>query len=229
MSTNQAEASTSSGITRKKRPAKKPKKSQIPLGILLIIGIFAIGYVFYNQSPKLAIFWFFGLAFGYILQRSRFCFTASFRDPCISGGTTITRAVLVAIALTSIGFAGIKIGAEGALDMAGVNPIGLPMMIGGVLFGIGMVIAGGCASGTVMRVGEGFIMQMLSLFFFVLGSLWGAHDMGAFWNKFNENAPRIYLPNAVGWVWAIIIQLGIIIMIYMAAVKWQEKKLGSRD
>nr|WP_246209021.1 YeeE/YedE thiosulfate transporter family protein [Entomospira entomophilus] len=177
----------------------------------------------------MAIFWFFGLAFGYILQRSRFCFTASFRDPCISGGTTITRAVLVAIALTSIGFAGIKIGAEGALDMAGVNPIGLPMMIGGVLFGIGMVIAGGCASGTVMRVGEGFIMQMLSLFFFVLGSLWGAHDMGAFWNKFNENAPRIYLPNAVGWVWAIIIQLGIIIMIYMAAVKWQEKKLGSRD
>ncbi len=42
------------------------------------------------------------------------------------------------------------------------------------MFGIGMVIAGGCASGTLMRVGEGFAMQMLSLLFFVIGSLIGA-------------------------------------------------------
>ncbi len=113
--------------------------------------------------------------------------------------------------------------------MQSVSPIGIPLVIGAVMFGIGMVIAGGCASGTVMRVGEGFTMQMLSLVFFVAGSLWGAHDMGAFWSSLNENAPKIFLPDLFGWFGAIVIQGGIIVLLYIAARKWQKKKMGSEE
>ncbi len=193
----------------------------------------AFGFYLSGSSVKLPIYWAFGIIFGYILQRSRFCFTAAFRDPCITGSTSVTRAVLVALSIGSIGFFAIKLGANlsGAesLDMLSVAPIGVPLLIGAVMFGVGMVIAGGCASGTVMRVGEGFTMQMLSLVFFVGGSLWGAHDMGAFWGSFNENAPKIFLPDIFGWFGALVVQFAIIVLLYIAAVKWQVKRMGSSE
>ncbi len=179
------------------------------------------------------MYWAFGIAFGYILQRSRFCFTAAFRDPCITGSTSVTRAVLVALSLGSVGFMALKLGpilsGGESISMKSVSPIGIPLIIGAIMFGIGMVIAGGCASGTVMRVGEGFTMQMLSLVFFVAGSLWGAHDMGAFWSSLNEGAPKIFLPDVFGWFGAIVVQAAIIVLLYIAAVKWQTKKMGSSE
>ncbi|MPN02894.1 hypothetical protein SDC9_150115 [bioreactor metagenome] len=129
---------------------------------------------------------------------------------------------------TAIKYASVLANGESNLAMSSVSPIGLPLALGGVLFGIGMVIAGGCASGTLMRVGEGFTMQMISLVFFVAGSLWGAHDMG-FWSKLNQGAPKIFLPNVLGWFWALVVQLGMIVLLYIAAVKWQQKKMGSAE
>ncbi|MDF2595272.1 MAG: protein of unknown function YeeE/YedE [Clostridia bacterium] len=215
------------------RSGRKPKKSQIPYAILLTVILIPLGFVIAANGTKLPIYWMFGIAFGYILQRSRFCFTAAFRDPCITGSTSVTRAVLVAVGLATVGYVAIKYhstlsGAEKTLEMAGVSPIGIPLMLGAILFGIGMVIAGGCASGTLMRVGEGFTMQMLSLVFFVAGSLWGAHDMG-FWGKLNQNAPKVFLPDLFGWFGALVVQGGIILLLYIAAVKWQQKKMGSSE
>lgn len=214
------------------RAPRKPKKSQIPFAIILTIMIILFGFFLTGLNNKLPVYLGFGLCFGYILQRSRFCFTAAFRDPFITGSTSVTRAVLVAVSVASVGFFVIKLSAsmkdvESNLNSVAVNPIGLPLIIGAILFGIGMVIAGGCASGTLMRVGEGFTMQILSLFFFVIGSLWGAHDMGAFWSKFNTNAPKVFLPDVFGWFGTIVVQLLIIVLLYIAAVKWQEKKMGN--
>ena len=105
----------------------------------------------------------------------RFCFTASMRDPMLTGSTTVTRSVLIAFALTSLGFWAIKYGAaQQGLPIPGqsfVVPVSFATVIGAFMFGIGMVIAGGCASGTLMRVGEGFTMQIIALLFFIVGSL----------------------------------------------------------
>lgn len=212
---------------------RKPKKSQIPYAIVVTLGIVAFGFYLSTGSKELPVYWMFGVLFGYVLQRSRFCFTAAFRDPCITGSTSVSRAVLVAVGLATIGFTAIKYkallsGAEENLNMAGVYPIGLPLVLGAIIFGIGMVIAGGCASGTIMRIGEGFTMQMISIVFFIAGSLWGAHDMG-FWEKFNNKAPKIFMPDVFGWFGGLVVQLGIIVLLYIAMVKWQKKKMGSDE
>lgn len=215
------------------RTPRKPKKSQIPQALVLSVLLVLFGVLTGAGKPRLAIAWALGIAFGYVLQRSRFCFTASLRDPCLTGSTSLTRAVLLAFALTTIGFTAIKYAAfargEAIPGSNAVGAIGLPLALGGVLFGIGMVIAGGCASGTLMRVGEGFTMQLLSLCFFVAGSIWGAHDAGAFWNGFNAGAPRVFLPDLFGWFGALAAQGVIILLLYIAAVKWQKKKLGSEE
>lgn len=223
---------TQSTIRRSTRPRKK-KKNQLPIGFLVIVFMIGLAILLGFKNGTLALYWTFGCCFGFILQKSRFCFTASMRDPCITGSTSVTRAVLIAFAITTIGFTAIKYGASlngGSIPGQGyIMPISLATVVGGVTFGIGMVIAGGCASGTLMRVGEGFGMQMLSLFFFVIGSLIGANHMGWWTLNFNATAPRVFLPDVFGWAGAVVLQLAIIGLLYIAADKYEKKRMGISD
>lgn len=222
-----------SGSSIKRNPStratkRKPKKSQIPFGIGLFIVLVGFGIFLSTISGKLSLFWLTGISFGFILQKSRFCFTASLRDPYLTGGTTLTRAVLIAFAITSIGFTAIKYGdfIKG-LPISGqsyVVPISIATAVGAFIFGIGAVIAGGCASGTLMRVGEGFTMQILALFFFVVGSLWGAHDFGWWKLNFILKGKAVFLPDVFGWFGAIVLQLLVIAALYILAEKWENRK-----
>lgn len=217
--------------SRARAGTKKKKTNQIPIGIVLFVGMMAFSIYLSTISAKLALFWILGGCFGFILQKSRFCFTASMRDPYLTGSTSITRAVLIAFAVTTIGFTAIKYGAYiKGLPIPGqsyIVPISFATVAGAFLFGVGMVIAGGCASGTLMRVGEGFGMQILSLFFFVVGSLWGAHDYGWWKLNFMLKGPKIFLPDIFGWGGAVIVQLLVIAALYIAADKWENKRLNA--
>lgn len=226
------ESNISSGIQRtrttSRTTARKPKKSQLPIGIALLVIMLGFGIYLTTISTSLGLFWIVGTCFGFILQKSRFCFTASLRDPYLTGSTTLTRAVLIAFAITTIGFTAIKYGAfANGLPIPGqdyVVPISLATIVGAFMFGIGMVIAGGCASGTLMRVGEGFTMQIISLVFFIVGSLWGAHDFGWWKLNFMLGGTKIFLPDIFGWLGAVVVQLLLIAVLYILAEKWENRK-----
>lgn len=102
-----------------------------------------------------------GFAFGFALQRGRFCMNSAFRDIILMKDYTLLKAVGVAILVAMIGFA--------VMDRAGViavNPVPFfwgALMVGGFVFGIGMVLAGGCASGITYRLGEGMIGAMMAV------------------------------------------------------------------
>lgn len=219
----------SSGIRRSgSSRVRKKKKSQIPLGLLSGVLIIGIGAFILTQSARLGFFWFTGIGFGFILQKARFCFTASLRDPYLTGGTSLTKAVLTAFAVTSLGFWAIMYGAHQAgAPIPGMNfvaPVGVHTAVGAFLFGIGMVISGGCASGTLMRVGEGFTMQMLSIVFFVVGSMLGAATFGWWQLNFVVSSPRVHMPDLFGWFGAIAVQLLIIAFLWIAADKFAKAK-----
>jgi len=217
---------------QKKYERKKNKyliKNQIPYALGIFIMAIIFGIFLYTKSFNLSFYWIIGLCFGFVLQRSRFCFTASFRDPYLSGSTALTRALLLAFALTSIGFTIIKylnyINGNGIPGMNFVVPISIATAIGAFIFGIGMVISGGCASGTFMRIGEGFQLQMITLVFFIVGSLWGAHDFKWWEDNFISKGFKVFLPDIFGWIGGLVVNLIIILIIYLIAKKWEEKKL----
>ena len=206
---------------------KKPFKSQIPHALVLIALLVGLG--FYLNDAKLVKYLIFGVAFGMILQRSRFCFTAAFRDPIITGSTSLTRAAFLAVAVGTIGFSALSLYSisTGGKPLAtdSVAPLSILTIIGGVMFGIGMVTAGGCASGTLMRVGEGFQLQWVALLCFMLGSVAGAWAM-RFLAPLGKANIKVYLPDHLGWAGALIFQFALIAIVYVLAIKWQKKKFS---
>jgi uncharacterized membrane protein YedE/YeeE len=103
-----------------------------------------------------------GLAFGFALSRGRFCMNSAFRDPLVLRDFTILKAVAVAVIVSMMGF-----GIMEAADVIEINPKPLfwgANMAGGFVFGVGMVLAGGCASGITYRSGEGMVGAMVAVF-----------------------------------------------------------------
>jgi uncharacterized protein len=220
-------------IQRQPREAKnkKSKMNQIPIGVLLLLGVIILCLWLVGVNEQMVFYLVTGVCFGFILQRSRFCFTAAFRDPNLTKSTSLTRAVLIAFAVATIGFTAIKYGAtDGVLDMVSVNPLSLATAIGAFLFGIGMVIAGGCASGTLMRVGEGFTMQWLALLFFIIGSLIADSHKDFWTTHFHSGGTKVFLPNVLGgYLIAAIVQLVVIACLYFIAEKYENKKIGGNN
>src|SRR5579864_660428 len=110
-----------------------------------------------QSQPRLALYWALGLGVGLVLQRGRLCFAGAFRDLFLMRNGTMLRAILVGLALMAPVFAlieskAVPVPSFGAVAAgAHVVPLGLNLAVGGLLFGIGMVVAGGCVSGTLYR------------------------------------------------------------------------------
>ena len=87
-----------------------------------------------------------GAVLGFILQRGRFCITGAFRDLWVSRSWRWFTAFLLAIAVQAVGVA--------VLTSAGSITPEIPKLsvvatvVGSFLFGVGIVLAGGCATGT---------------------------------------------------------------------------------
>lgn len=209
--------------------AKKDKFSrQFSVGLVLVVIVLMIAVFLFQYAPMMAFFWLSGLGFGYILQRARFCFVAAFRDPALTGSTVVTRGVLVALALTSIGFTAVKyfyyFTGQPLPGQSYISAIGMNTVVGGIVFGIGMVIAGGCASGMLMRIGEGFEIHLITLGGFFLGTMLGNNHL-EWWNThLMWIRDGVFLPDLFGWAGALIIQLLVIGLLYRWAVKWEEQQ-----
>lgn len=200
------------------------KNSQIPYAVLFLTLTFFV-YLTIQNDRIYGHFWIIGILLGLTLQRSRICFAASFRDPVLVGSTTLLKAILIALMVSTIGFVVVdyKCVGECIKTLGQVYPVGLHTIIGAVMFGIGMVIAGGCASGFLMRIGEGFILQIVVLFGFALGALLGTRHF-SFWDKvLISKAPTVFFPDYLGYPLATIGQISVLLCLYFLA-DWYDKK-----
>jgi uncharacterized membrane protein YedE/YeeE len=110
-----------------------------------------------------------GIIFGFALQRGRFCMNSAFRDIILMKEYTLLKAVALAIVVQMIGFH-----LMATMGWIQLNPKPLfwgAMIFGGFIFGIGMVLAAGCASGTTYRVGEGMMGSFVALLGLMIGGL----------------------------------------------------------
>ena len=109
-----------------------------------------------------------GLALGFVLQRGRFCVTGAFRDLTLTGNTRWFSALILLIAVHSIGL--FLLDALGVISLEASPFPWLASILGGLIFGFAMVLAGGCATGTYYRAGEGLVGSWFALIFYALVS-----------------------------------------------------------
>lgn len=112
-----------------------------------------------------------GVAFGFILQRGRYCVNTAFRDVIFINDFTLLRAYVLGLVVTIIGANLLEdlglLGGTGELYRQVFVP--WANIIGGYIFGMGIVLAGGCGSGILYRVGEGLTASIVAVFGFFFG------------------------------------------------------------
>lgn len=112
-----------------------------------------------------------GVLLGIVLQRSSFCARAALADAFEGKDQARLRSFLLAVLVTLLGtqlLAGyglVNLGGTPYLR-AGVPLLGL--LVGGVLFGAGMMLAGGCPSRLIVRAAQGQGAALLTWLVFVL-------------------------------------------------------------
>ena len=138
----------------------------------------------------------------------------------------MTKAVILALAI-GIPFASLIFQAKLLDPYLAIAPrFWLGTMIGGVLFGIGMVFAGGCGTGSLWRVGEGHLKLWVAVFFFAwIGSITGAllNKVGCTAAEMNldliEQSPlgiQTFFPVLLnGWGWTYVVAEGLLLLWYL--------------
>lgn len=107
-----------------------------------------------------------GIVLGFVFQRGRFCVTGALRDVWLSGSTRWLTAFVLAITVQSVLVWGLL--SSGVVQTKVPDLPVLAVAAGSFLFGIGIVLAGGCATGTYYRSGEGLIGSWIALIFYAL-------------------------------------------------------------
>ncbi len=201
--------------------------SQRKLNIGFVIFLTLLLALLSQISIRLTLILALGISLGFVLQKSRFCLVSALRDPILIGMTQLTRAFLLLLGISILGFALVSWGATQRNIPLSLNvfPLGVHTVVGGLLFGIGMVLAGGCTSGILMRIGEGFAMQWVAFLGLLVGVVLGERSVINWRNIFGES-PGIFLPDIFGWVPTLILEIGILLILWQLASWWQKKQLG---
>lgn len=212
--------------------SEKTGNWQIWLGWIVSIGTFILAFKVAGTNGVLAWFIISGLLMGLICQRSRFCIVKAFRDPFMTGESDGSVGVMVGLVITLIGFTAIKFFGIGvgdasirAREMTWVfGHFWLRGLLGGLVFGVGMTIAGGCAVGTLWRVGEGQVkLWMSALGFLLISPISKKYIVPPIVDMLPHNMKfKNYLPDYVGYAGAFLIVLAVILIWYVF-VKWNER------
>ena len=204
---------------------------QTLVGLLVLAGLAVLTLAGSRADPAFGIFAALGVAIGAALQRSRFCFNSAFRDLIQFRSGRTMKGVIVGMAVATAGF-GVHM--RNLLPNPSLGPIApeahavplsVALLTGGILFGMGMVIAGGCTSGSLYRIGEGYLASWASLAGILCGLVLISHHWNWWWQRVIRSAPVVWLPRYLGYGGAVAATLVGLALAYVL-VLWIESRGG---
>ncbi|MDY0393833.1 YeeE/YedE family protein [Virgibacillus halophilus] len=185
-------------------------------------------YIFMTTPYTQLILYGLGLALGFTLFHARFGFTSAFRRLMSVGNVEGIQAHMVMLAVASTLFAIIFATGytlTGATPSGNISPIGTSLIFGSFIFGIGMQLGGGCASGTLYHVGSGQSPTVITLIGFIAGSVIGAYHWG-FWMNDTPSLGSFSLAEStnLGYFGAWMVQIALLAIIYWITVQFAKRR-----
>ena len=202
-------------------------------GIAVLAGLAVVYLIAVRIDSAWPVFWVAGVAFGAICQRSRFCFVAGFRDLFLMRQGRMLRGIIAGLAVATAGFAMIMATVvpnpgSGVLPSdAHILPLGIATVLGGVMFGFGMVLSGGCVSGSLYRMGEGYLGSWVA----IGGVLVGLYALNRTWNWWWDNQISMdrlsWLPTDLTYTGAIVMTFVLLGLAYVTVSWWERRGLAA--
>jgi uncharacterized protein len=184
------------------------------LAILATLSFMEIGLT----GPGLALAG--GLA-GAALWKAAFGFTAAWRDLVLEGRTQGLRIQILMFAVT--GLIALPLIASEVVRGA-LAPVGVAVVLGAFLFGIGMQIAGTCASGSMFGAGGGNIRAMTIILGFVIGVglAVASYEHWSLW----PILPTVSLTHSLGATGAVLMHLALCGIVIAALLGYERIRRG---
>lgn len=136
--------------------ARNTIRAYMVLGFFVLVSLWS--YAVDERHLYLAAYLWFGFVYGMALQYGRFCMASAIRDLFAVGVPRMAVGIMIAVVLFSLVSAYVTATGKSTFHP---SPLGFYSVIGGLIFGIGMVFTGGCASGSLYKTGEGSIAALL--------------------------------------------------------------------
>lgn len=229
---------------------KNFNKTQPLVGLILIVLLVAFAFNLEGKGNLLPIALLTGIGFGYVLTRSRYGFAGGVKRIYVTGEGSLTKSILVLLGLGALILSVVhwQYAENGAvlshLKQAGDTIIpgsknikftNINTIVGGFIFGIGMMMAGGCASGTLSDLGEGEGRSLIALVPFVLGAApghWAKEMIDQ--TEIGKIGTRVYLPDLFGneggarYIGALLLTAVLLLIIYWITRRYEDyrKKEG---
>jgi len=189
---------------------------------ILLLGVVSAFFYASSAYTKSGVVLVLSMAMGVVFHRARLCFVAAFRDPFMTGDSQQTKAMLIATMVATVGYSMVKWSGIRPETSYVVNTFGLGGLLGGFVFGIGMVLAGGCGSGTLWRFGEGQMKLWIVLVTFMFSNSILRYYMEVT-GYINRLGLAIFIPDLITYKWALIATLAFLGLWYLL-VDWNEER-----
>ncbi|WP_372614486.1 YeeE/YedE family protein [Halomonas sp.] len=201
------------------------------VGLVLLAAL-----IWLETAPFLVALFCVGTLLGVALYHGAFGFTAGWRNLVTQKRGAGLRAQLLLFAVTSVIMVPmLHSGMEGLVGA--VAPVGVSLVVGAFIFGIGMQLGGGCGSGTLFTVGSGNIRMVVTLLFFIIGSVIGTIHLP--WWLERPGISPVSLVDGLSLPGAILFQLALLGAIGLwvnrverrahGRVEWNELRLGGAE
>ncbi len=185
------------------RERKNQRWAFIIVGFFILVSVATFAYDYYYIY--LSAYLWFGFIYGMCLQYGRFCFASAFRDLFAVGVPRMVVGIMIATILFSLVSAFVTATGMSTFHAA---PTSIHATVAGLIFGVGMVFAGGCASGSLYKTGEGNGVALLVVLSISITQAVFV-DISGWFNKlvpqsWHESAVAKGLPSTIsagdGWV-----------------------------
>lgn len=188
----------------------------------VLLAAFLTGSHGWRQAALFAV----GLGAGLVLYHAAFGFTAAWRVMITERRSAGLRAQMVMLAATVAVFMPLLAAGElaGTPLRGSVAPLSSSIVAGAFLFGVGMQLGGGCASGTLFTVGGGSARMVVTLLAFIVGSVLGAWHWPA-WREAPQLEP-VSLLQQFGMAGAMAISLSLFAVVWYGAGALERRRHG---
>ena len=141
-----------------------PQRSTNTLPASFAFAFIALGAVYLASAVgwRQGALFLVGAGAGVVLYHAAFGFTSSWRAMIAEGRGAGLRAQMLMLAATCVVFLPVLAHGQifGQQVRGAVSPVGVPVIVGAFLFGVGMQLGGGCASGTLYTAGGGSVRML---------------------------------------------------------------------